>query len=250
MNEKERVKFVDDIIHGQFHCLHPADSKDYPGVLVILEGADGAGKTTMAHELIDTFIDSGLPAEYVRTPGGTELGEHLRSILLDASYQINDIAEAYMFQAQLAQCISEVIKPKLEAGKIVVCDRLVLSSLAYQSAGRGQDYDWIYDMQLRSLQGVWPDFGFILFNEPKQSKDDRMEKTSDDFKWRVRTFYKTIAQIPQTKRHLHPIQVDKNPDVTKDMIFDIIMQQHLSTMEPIIKKQREEIEKNEDPTTP
>ena len=180
--------------------------KDYDGILIVLEGNDGAGKTTLSKslvEMINLLSDIPRQATYVRTPGGTELGEKLREMLLDPEYQICDIAEALLFQAQLAQCIQDVIKPLLERGNIVICDRLIFSTLAYQACGREQNMEYIWDIQIESLQNVWPDFGFMLSNPvEKINSGDRIENAGKEFSLRVKTFYDNILETNKTAAEL------------------------------------------------
>ena len=223
---QEALKVKKQIVTSQI-SFNPRPYKDYAGSLIVLEGNDGAGKTTLAQMLVDkiniTLVTKGYKemAHYVRTPGGTLLGEDLRNILLNANYEIDPLSEAFLFQAQLNQCIKEVILPLLRVGKTVVCDRLIFSSFAYQGAGREMDFNMLNRLQDMSLKGVWPDFGFMLYNPIKKVSDGtRMEDAGDSFSLRVKTYYDYILKYSESARRLMiPIRVDPTPLKTLDSIW-------------------------------
>lgn len=222
MNLKEReIQKVKDELWTHRDIFLGRKHSCYPGVLIILEGNDGAGKTTLAHLLVSRMRGAGMPATYVRTPGGTPLGEELRDILLNTKYNIHTLSEFLLFQAQLSQCIEEVIKPRLESGKIVICDRLIFSTLAYQAIGREMDLGFINMLQNKVLDNVWPSFGFMLYNSIKKKSDgDRMESAGIEFSWRVEAFYNTILQHNQSASELMiPISVQNDPSRTMAEIW-------------------------------
>ena len=182
--------------------------QEYPGVLIVFEGNDGAGKTTQAKRLVYSLQLAGEDAIYVRTPGGTDLGESLRNMLLDPELHISSLAEMFLFSAQLSQCITEVILPALITGKTVICDRLIFSFMAYQGAGRQMDEYALHAIQLKALQGVWPDFGFLLYNAPKKETDGtRMEVESEEFKNRVSSYYNSLPENETVTSFMKKIEV-------------------------------------------
>lgn len=225
-SEREKIR---QILMETYHLNFSHERlADYPGTLIVLEGNDGAGKTTQAKKLVDMINildDIKAYAHYVRTPGGTELGEVLRSILLDSEYTICDISEALLFQAQLAQCIKQVILPILNTGDIVICDRLIFSTLAYQACGRGLDMVDLWDLQLQSLQDVWPDFGFMLRNHvKKESSGDRIEDAGKEFSERVKAYYDLILQTNKSAAKLMlEINVFPDPNETARFIYNEIV---------------------------
>lgn len=217
-------------VHDILKKLHALDFShkgldNYTGILIVLEGNDGAGKTTLSKKLvgmINILNDIDVPAYYVRTPGGTEVGEVLRNILLDPEYDICNMAEAFLFQAQLAQCIMQVILPSLKKGHIVICDRLVFSTLAYQACGRELDMIDMWNLQLQSLQGVWPNFGFMLRNPiKKESSGDRIEEAGKGFSERVATYYDLIMETNESAADLmEEINVFPDPNETAEYLYD------------------------------
>jgi dTMP kinase len=174
------------------------------GVFISLEGLDGSGKSTMAERLVRAFRTAGLDALLTREPGGTSLGEHVRSILLrDESTTIVPRAETLLFAAARAQLVDEVIRPALERGAVVVTDRFTDSSLAYQWGGRGVDKDGIGAVQLMATAGLEPDIK-ILLDLPVETalgrrlahagQVNRLDKEGVQFHARVRSAYHRLAE--------------------------------------------------------
>ncbi len=142
------------------------DPSPWPGRYVALEGIEGAGKSTVARLLAGHLEASGRPVVQVREPGGTHLGEGIRSLLLDGDDALAPWAEAMLFAAARAQLAREVVGPALRAGSWVVSDRTVYSSLAYQGAGRGLGIDPVRRVNAAGLAGVWPDLVILLRIDP------------------------------------------------------------------------------------
>lgn len=199
-----------------------SEDKPYPGSLIVLEGVDGAGKTTHALRLVDHLNSKGLASRYVRTPGGTELGEKIRDIVLYHTGPIDDLTEMFLFQAQLSACIRDVIRPALDSGEVVVCDRLIFSTMAYQGAGRQMDLDMLHTMQKVSLQGVWPDFGFLMYSDKvKESDGSRMEDEAPSFLARVHAMYKMLPTFnPTVCDMMTTITLQETEEETFNLIKD------------------------------
>jgi len=163
------------------------------GLLITFEGTEGSGKTTQA-ELLNEFLEKKSPV-LVREPGGTELGEQIRDVLLYRGLAIDAEAEMYLFMASRRQLIAEVIAPALAAGQIVIADRYHDSTLAYQGGARGVPTTWPPTFPR-------PDVTFLLEgpaevglnrHEMAGKSKDRMEQESIDFHRKVAEAYEKLA---------------------------------------------------------
>jgi dTMP kinase len=160
------------------------------GRLVVLEGADGVGKTTQVERLIAHLRERGIDAVSLREPGGTPLGERIRAILLDLSGAgVNDRAELLLFLAARAQLVPEVTR-ELAAGRTVVLDRFFLSTYAYQIAGRGLPEEDVRRINAFATLGRVPDLTVVLALPPEDARarageGDRIERSGIDFYERV-----------------------------------------------------------------
>lgn len=166
------------------------------GLYIALEGGEGCGKSTQAKRLAQT-----LDAVLTRESGGTPVGERLRAILHDVSVDNLDArSEALIFAADRAQHMQQVIAPALDAGRTVVSDRSVYTSLAYQGYGRGVDLDDLRRINDWAVRGRWPDL-VILLDAPDEEiavrlgrrELDRFERESADFHQRVIAGYRVMA---------------------------------------------------------
>src|SRR5262249_16248492 len=155
-------------------------------MFVSFEGVDGSGKTTQARLLERYLTKLGREVVATREPGGTELGERVRELLLDGP-PISPWAEAALFAASRAQHAEEVLRPALERGADVVCDRFIDSSLAYQGIARGLGLDKVLDLNLTVLGGLLPDRTFVLAVDAadaagrRRGDPDRIEQEGDSF---------------------------------------------------------------------
>lgn len=168
------------------------------GRYIALEGIEGAGKSTVAHHIVDRLAARGLAATSVREPGGTGAGERIRSILLDPATELGAWGEALLFAAARAQLAAERVGPALDSGTWVVSDRSVYSSLAYQGGGRGLGIDAVRAVNEPGLQGVWPDLVIVLRVEParglaRQEVQDRIGAEGVDFQRRVADAFEELA---------------------------------------------------------
>ena len=164
-----------------------------------IEGVDGAGKSTVASGVATTLEQRGIEVVRVREPGGTPAGEAIRSILLESSSDLADWTEALLFAAARAQLASSIVGPALAAGKTVISDRSVYSSLAYQGAGRGLDLEAVRRVNETSLQGVWPDTVLLLRLDPdhglaREDEADRISLAGADLHRRVAEAYGWLAE--------------------------------------------------------
>ena len=167
-------------------------------MFVSFEGLDGSGKSTQAGLLHARLEADGTDVVATREPGGTELGERLRDLVLHGGH-VTPWAEALIYAASRAQHVEEVIRPALERGASVICDRYVDSSVAYQGAGRGLGLDRVLELNLDAVGGLLPDRTFLLLLDPADAparlsgEHDRLEREGDDFRARVDTGYRELA---------------------------------------------------------
>jgi dTMP kinase len=169
-------------------------------VFVTFEGLDGSGKTTQV-ELLRVHLEAaGRRVVATREPGGTELGEKVRELLLGGT-PISPWAEAALFAAARAELVAEVIEPALEGGADVVCDRYLDSSLAYQGIARGLGVDRVRALNLDAIRGVLPDITFLLLVDPAEaarrsgSASDRIEREGEDFLRAVDSAYRELGSL-------------------------------------------------------
>ncbi|MCI6533173.1 MAG: dTMP kinase [Bifidobacterium animalis] len=179
------------------------------GLFISFEGVDGAGKTTQVNLLADHLRALGREVVVTREPGGTALGTQIRAMLLTANpdEEISPRTEALLFAADRAQHVSEVIRPALERGAVVITDRYLDSSLAYQSGGRELTADDIRNLSMWATNNLLPARTYLLDIDPRASHtrlehaEDRMESAGDDFQQRTRTaFLELAAAQPQRFR--------------------------------------------------
>ena len=166
------------------------------------EGIDGSGKSTQATLLAGRLRDEGREVVSTREPGGTDLGEHVREILLGDG-EIAPWAEAALFAAARAQLVETVVRPALARGAFVVCDRYVDSSLAYQGVARGLGLDAVLELNLPAIGGLLPDRTFLLALPAEEAarrsrrRPDRIEREGLAFLSRVdRAYHELASRFP------------------------------------------------------
>ncbi len=168
-------------------------------MFVTFEGLDGSGKTTQAKLLRDRLEADGEEIVWTREPGGTELGERIRELVLHGG-DVAPWAEALLYAASRAQHVEEVIRPALERGASVICDRYVDSSVAYQGVGRGLGLERVLELNLHAVGGLLPERTFLLLLDPTAvptrlpGELDRLEREGDDFHARVDAGYRKLAE--------------------------------------------------------
>ncbi len=169
-------------------------------MFVTFEGIDGSGKSTQAGLLAEALTADGREVVLTREPGGTELGERIREVLLHEG-DVTPWAEATLFAAARAQLVESVIAPALARGADVVCDRYLDSSLAYQGIARGLGLERVLELNLHATGGVLPDRTYLLLVDPQlaagrmPSSRDRIEREDEDFRARVDRAYRELAEV-------------------------------------------------------
>ncbi|GAA3291172.1 dTMP kinase [Arthrobacter citreus] len=167
-----------------------------PGLFIAFEGGDGAGKSTQAEKLTAALETAGRTVVRTREPGGTPVGEQLRSLVLEhGNGEIDARTEALIFAASRAAHVAQVIRPAVERGDVVVCDRFIDSSVAYQGSGRSLGTEEVRQLNIWATEGLSPDLTVLLDVEPEQGRqrrtaneavEDRLESEPDSFHLRIR----------------------------------------------------------------
>lgn len=195
------------------------------GKLIALEGPDGSGKTTQIGLLEKHLVQLGYEVVRTREPGGTDISEKIREIVLDNNnFKMSYMCEALLYAASRAQLVNEIIKPALKLGKIVICDRFVYSSMVYQGIGRGLGMEIVKGINEAALGGLEADLIFMitipyeegLKRKEKQRTLDRLENGGNEFHKKVFEGYLDIC-----KKYDKIEVIDGNRDakeVQKDLI--------------------------------
>ncbi len=170
---------------------------------ITIEGCDGVGKTFQTNLLKQYCAQNGYDVVFTREPGGSEIAEKIRNIILDVKNQgMDDLCEAFLYASARIQHLKDIVKPALEQGKVVFCDRFIHSSYAYQGFGRGIDLDTIVHLNELAIGQYTPQYVIFLDLSPEdafkrkggQDKNDRMENVDFSFHQRVYAGYKHFAQ--------------------------------------------------------
>lgn len=173
------------------------------GLFITMEGTDGSGKSTQLELLNEYLNNKGFNVVFVREPGGTNISEKIRDIILDIeNKEMHYMTEAFLYASSRAQLVNEVINPKLKEGAIVLCDRFIDSSIVYQGIARNIGIDIIKKINNIATGGLIPDITFFLDLPPKdaikrkkeQKELDRLESEKDYFYERVYKGYKMLVK--------------------------------------------------------
>lgn len=173
------------------------------GILISIEGPDGAGKSTQIALLKEYLEQKGYESVLTREPGGTKISEKIRNLILDReNMEMGREAEMMLYAAARAQLVHEVIKPALEIGKAVICDRYIDSSAVYQGIAREIGIETVYQINECAIQGIWPDLTIHLDldaeegikRKKNQAQLDRMELETMEFHKNVVQGYRTLAK--------------------------------------------------------
>lgn len=182
------------------------------GRLITIEGLDGAGKTTLARGLLDALRTRGIDAELLREPGGVVAAERIRTLVKDPGLHVTPRAEALLYAAARAQLVDEALQPALDAGRWILLDRFVDSSLAYQGTGRRLGINEVAAINAFATGGLQPDRTLLLRIDPalgrarqddRGEQPDRLEREADDFFEAIAVGYDMLAEAePQRIRVL------------------------------------------------
>lgn len=192
------------------------------GLFVSFEGIDRAGKTTQARLLSEALGDR---AAAVREPGGTAVGERVRELLKDPAVELDAHTEALLFAAARAELVARVIRPALADGRIVVSDRFVDSSLAYQGAGRGLGVDEVWAVNRLATGGLVPDLTILLelptaAASERSGEADRFEAEGSSLQQRVAAAYDELASAEPAR--WRRIAADRPPDEVHQDVLRVV----------------------------
>ena len=174
------------------------------GLFITFEGNDGAGKTTICKMVQEALIQQGYEVLYTREPGGSQIAESIRNILLDVNNTHMDArTEAILYAASRRQHLVEVVQPALGAGKIVLCDRFIDSSLAYQGVGRNLGIEEVYALNQFAIDSMMPDKTIFLSVDIEtgakrmnlRGDKNRLDLEADTFHQKVRQGYETLLEM-------------------------------------------------------
>lgn len=188
-----------------------------PLMFVTFEGIEGSGKSTAIATLARLLRERGTPVLVTREPGGTPLGDAVRSIFLESLVRIDPLTEVFLLNAARSQHITEVIGPALKEAQLVLCDRFFDATIAYQGYGRGLDVEMLLRLCQDATQRIAPDLTFVLDIAPEVSAarvaarggSDRLEREGPAFHARVREGY---LQLAGRFSRIHVIDGTQTPD--------------------------------------
>ena len=195
-----------------------------PGFFIVFEGGDGAGKSTQVKKLTQKLESLNETVVLTREPGGTELGKKIREILLDQDeFEVTPRMEALLFAADRSINMSQNIKPALEKGSVVIGDRHIDSSIAYQGVGRGLGAQTIEDISRWAVQGIVPDLTVLLdvdanTGQSRLESKDRLDRESADFHNKVNQAFRDLAKA-NPERYI-VIDAAKPVDEIAELVFN------------------------------
>ncbi|MDO4546214.1 MAG: dTMP kinase [Bacillota bacterium] len=177
------------------------------GYFISFEGMDGSGKSTQIRRLKQHLEGRGYDVVLTREPGGTEIGEKIRTIILDKDHsQMTDLTEAMLYAASRAQHVAEVIKPAIDRGQVVICDRFVDSSIAYQGYGRGLG-DSVQKINDYAIGDYLPDVTFLMKVKPTVSTDRIKHREKDRIELEPESFHEAVYRGYEELEHRFPERI-------------------------------------------
>jgi dTMP kinase len=195
-------------------------------MFITFEGCEGVGKSTQLNLLREYLEETGQEAIFCREPGGTSISEQIRKVILNPeNTEMAAVTESMLYASSRVQLISQVILPALKEGKIVVCDRYLDSSIAYQGYARELGVDLVKKINYFAVENCMPDVTIFLDRSPAESfratpGDDRMEQETREFHNKVYEGYK--AEMATSNGRIVAIKPDFDKNVTKQLIIDAL----------------------------
>ena len=199
------------------------------GKFITFEGCDGCGKSTQLKMLSDYLTQNGIAHIFTREPGGGKISEAIRDILLSGkNMEMTDECEALLYAASRVQHLSDRVEPALQEGKLVICDRYVDSSLAYQAYARGLGYEFISQINSFALKNYWPDVTIFIDLTPEAAfarkkgadQNDRLELAGMEFHKRVYAGYDALAKAEPNR--IARIDGNKTPQEIFDDVITLL----------------------------
>lgn len=202
------------------------------GILITLEGNDGSGKSSVIEAIRKTLEEKGYPVVYTREPGGSKIAENIRKVILDVENTgMDPKTEALLYAASRREHIEKTIRPALQAGQIVLCDRFIDSSLAYQGYARGLGIDEVYNMNLYATEGLLPDFTILVCVKPEigiaritqnhRGELDRLESEKMEFHQKVYQGYLAVQE--KFSNRIQMIDGEKTKEEVRLDALDIVL---------------------------
>lgn len=199
------------------------------GYFVTFEGPEGSGKTTVVNKLYDELKKEGYEVILTREPGGIEISEQIRKVILDVNNtKMDSKTEALLYAAARRQHLVEKVIPAIEEGKIIICDRFVHSSLAYQGVGRGIGVDEVMEINKFAIDSYMPDLtlyfdldpevGLERINKNKDREVNRLDKESLDFHYKIRNAYLNFEKDDQNM-----VKIDASKSVEE--VFENVLKE-------------------------
>jgi dTMP kinase len=203
------------------------------GTFITFEGIDGSGKSTQLRLLANYLKEAGCEVLLTREPGGTSVGNRLRGALLDAHEEVDPLTELLVFAADRAQHVRRVLRPAIEAGKVIISDRYADATVAYQGAGRGYSPQLIKEIVQLATEGLKPDLTVLFDLSVEESiirtsrrvngkhKGDRLDAEASDFHVRVRNAYLELASADPER--VKVVETNRPSEETHKRVKEIVV---------------------------
>ncbi len=200
-------------------------------LFVTFEGGEGSGKSTAIKSLVEKLKQEGFDILLTREPGGTPISEQIREVILNKeNTNMDPVTEAYLYAASRRQHVIEKVRPALKDGKLVLCDRFLDSSLAYQGGARGLGFDMILDINKHAIDGLFPDvtiffdlkpeIGLARINANSGREINRLDVEKMEFHLKVREAFLSLAKIYPERYAI--IDASKSPEEVVEEAYDAI----------------------------
>ncbi len=196
-----------------------------PGLLITFEGIEGSGKSTLAKFLYDYLKSKGINCVLTKEPGGTRLTQKIRELILDVHNQMNPLTELFLYLADRAQHVEEIIKPALKENKVVISDRYSDATIAYQGGGRHLPKGTLKELNKIATSGITPDLTILLDVPPDKAlkrirQKDRIESENIEFHRAVRVEYLRLAK--ESPGRIKILDASKSLDELKKEVISIV----------------------------
>ena len=212
------------------------EGRETEGVLLVLEGVEGCGKTTQAARLRDRLAAAGVPHLLAREPGGTPGGERVRDVVLDPALELTAEAELLLLLAARAEFVRRTVRPALEEGRVVVADRYELSSFAYQGLARGLGLERVRTLNRFATGGLRADLTVVLLVDPEEGRrrregqrPDRLESEDEAFHGAVADAY---AELAATEPETVAVDGAGSPDEVERRVHEVLRERLAGRLPP------------------